>query len=153
MTDWNVSYGRLSGVELQKIAILRVMECTNGVIQHAFRDNAEYALPIEETRKAMKFSMGCMKNMEIPLKNGTITFAPQTQSLVRTARELYVSGVKNGNEADFKEFMNISAATFQACGKGRILKAKEVLSKNADAIPTQAYDWGIQYIFNFSGWS
>jgi len=58
MTDWNVSYGRLSGVELQKIAILRVMECTNGVIQHAFRDNAEYALPIEETRKAMKFSCG-----------------------------------------------------------------------------------------------
>jgi len=149
MTDWKVSYGRLSGVELQKIAILRVMECTNGVIQHAFRDNAEYALPIEETRKAMKFSMGCMKNMEIPLKNGTITFAPQTQSLMRTARELYISGVKNGNEEDFKEFMSVSAASAQACGKERILKAKEVLSKNVDAIPTQAYDWGVNYLMQF----
>ena len=149
MTDWKVSYGRLSGVELQKIAILRVMECTNGVIQHAFRDNAEYALPVEETRKAMKFSMGCMKNMEIPLKNGTITFAPQTQSLMRTARELYVSGVKNGNDEDFKEFMKVSAASAQACGKGRILKAKGILSENVDAIPTQAYDWGVSYLMQF----
>jgi hypothetical protein len=149
MTDWKVSYGRLSGVELQKIAILRVMECTNGVIQHAFRDNAEYALPVEETRKAMKFSMGCMKNMEIPLKNGTITFAPQTQSLMRTARELYVGGVKNGNDEDFEEFMEVSAASAQACGKGRILKAKEVLSKNVDAIPAQAYDWGVSYLMQF----
>ena len=149
MTDWKVSYGRLSGVELQKIAILRVMECTNGVIQHAFRDNAEYALPIEETRKAMKFSMGCMKNMEIPLKNGTITFAPQTKSLMRTARELYVSGVKQGNDEDFAEFMRISEASAQACGVDRLIAAAKILRENVDDIPPDTVRWGVGYLMQF----
>ena len=57
MTNWKEKYNELTDSELNKIAILRVMECTNGVIQHAFRDGAEYALPIEQTRDTMKFSM------------------------------------------------------------------------------------------------
>ena len=97
----------------------------------------------------MKFSMGCIKRMEIPLKEETITFAPETEDLMRQARDLYVSGVKMGNDEDFAEFMQISIATAQACGKERILKAKEILSENVDAIPTQAYDWGVDYLMQF----
>ena len=40
MKNWKEIYGNLPSDELDKIAILRVMECTNGVIQYAFRDNA-----------------------------------------------------------------------------------------------------------------
>ena len=69
MKDWKTIYSNLPEEELDKIAILRVMECTNGVIQHAFRGEEEYALSIEETRRAMKFSMSCIKNLAIPLKN------------------------------------------------------------------------------------
>ena len=115
MKNWKEIYGNLPSEELDKIAILRVMECTNGVIQYAFRDNAEYALSVEETRRAMKFSMGCIKRMEIPLKEETITFAPETEELMRQARDLYVSGVKMGSDEDFEEFMRISEATAQAC--------------------------------------
>ena len=149
MTDWKVSYGRLSGVELQKIAILRVMECTNGVIQHAFRDNAEYALPVEETRKAMKFSMGCMKRMEIPLKEKTITFAPETEQLMRQARDLYVSGVKMGSDEDFEEFMCISEATAQACGIDRLIAGAKILKENVDDIPPDTLNWGLSYLMQF----
>ena len=49
----------------------------------------------------MKFSMSCMKTLEIPLKDETITFAPETQVLLREARQLYVDGVKNGNDEAF----------------------------------------------------
>ena len=47
MKNWKELYENLPPEELDKIAILRVMECTNGVIQHSFRDNEEYALSVE----------------------------------------------------------------------------------------------------------
>ena len=68
MKNWNDLFGNLPDEEKDKIALLRVIECSNGVVQHMFRANDEDALSIEETRDAMKFSMGCMKTMSIPLK-------------------------------------------------------------------------------------
>ena len=52
------------------------------IIQYAHRDDASYKLPIEETRRAMKFSMSSIKNLAIPLKKfETVTFAPETEEL------------------------------------------------------------------------
>jgi len=149
MKDWKTIYNNLPSEELDKIAILRVMECTNGVIQHAFRGNEEHALSVEETRKAMKFSMGCMKRMEIPLKEETITFAPETKELMRQARDLYVSGVKQSNDEDFAEFMRISEASAQACGVDRLISAAKILRENVDDIPPDTVRWGIGYLMQF----
>ena len=149
MKNWKELYETLSDEELDKIAILRVMECTNGVIQHAFRDGASYALSVDDTRRAMKFSMGCMKRMEIPLKDETITFAPETEELMRQARELYISGVKKGNNDDFKEFMRISEATVQVIGKERIFKACDILEEQVDAFPDGCMMWGVEYLIQF----
>ena len=66
MIDWNTRFQALPDEEKGKIALLRVIECTNGIIQYKFRDEDEDALSVEETRDAMKFSMKCMKTMEIP---------------------------------------------------------------------------------------
>ena len=123
MTDWKKLYSALPEEELDKIAILRVMECTNGIIQYAHRDDADYKLPIEETRKAMKFSMSSIKNMQIPLRDETITFAPETEDLMRQARDLYIKGAKQGDDEAYEEFMTISRVTAQVVGKERIFKA------------------------------
>ena len=123
MTDWKKLYSALPEEELDKIAILRVMECTNGIIQYAHRDDADYKLPIEETRKAMKFSMSSIKNMQIPLRDETITFAPETENLMRQARDFYIKGAKQGDDDAYEEFMSISKATAQVVGKERIFKA------------------------------
>ena len=149
MKNWKELYDALPDTEKDKIAILRVMECTNGVIQHAFRDGEEYALPIEETRKAMKFSMSCIKNMAIPLKEETITFEPETEELMRQARDLYVSGVKQGSDEDFAEFMRISEASAQACGLQRLIKARQVLEENVDDLPPNTLNWGLAYLMQF----
>jgi hypothetical protein len=61
MIDWNTRFQALPDAEKDKIALLRVIECSNGIIQYKFRDEDEDALSVEETRDAMKFSMGCMK--------------------------------------------------------------------------------------------
>ena len=77
-SNWDALFSALPPEELDKVALLRMIECTNGVIQHQFRDGSDDALSVEETRAAMKFSMGCIKNMTIPLGDELISFAPAT---------------------------------------------------------------------------
>ena len=152
MKNWDELFGNLSDEEKNKIAILRVIECSNGVIQHMFRAHDEDALSIEETRDAMKFSMGCMKTMSIPLKSHTVTFAEETASVMREVRELYISGFKNGNQEDLEEFMRASKANINAVGKKRILEARQIVFDEVDDIPPCALDWGLGYIFSLVGW-
>ena len=149
MTDWLELYEALPSEELDKIAVLRVMECTNGIIQYAHRDDAEYKLSIEETRKAMSFSMGSIKRMKIELTDETITFAPETEELMRQARELYVNGVKKGSDDDYAEFMEISSATAKACGLERLWNAVKILKEQQTEIPPRCIVWGLEYLLQF----
>mgnify|MGYP003336274643 CR=1 FL=1 len=153
MKNWNDLFGNLPDEEKDKIALLRVIECSNGVVQHMFRANDEDALSIEETRDAMKFSMGCMKTMSIPLKSKTVTFNEDAAVLFKEMRRLYVSGFKKNNPDDLNEFFVASKANLHAIGPKRILNAKDIALKEVSAIPANAIDWGIGYIFNFAGWS
>jgi hypothetical protein len=149
MKDWKTIFNSLSDGEKDKVAVLRVMECANGVMQHAYREGQIFAYSTYETRKAMKFSMSCMKNMSIPLREETITFEPDTETLLREVRELYISGFKNGNDEDLEEFMIVSGACIRVLGKERIVKAKDILAQNTTDIPLQALDWGVRYINQF----
>jgi len=149
MKDWETLFNNLSETEKDKLAILRVMECSNGCIQYAFRDSESRALSLEETRRAMKFSMSCMKTMSIPFKDRTITFEPETEELFREVRELYISGVKFNNDDDYKEFIRASGATARACGEERIVKAKNILEENIDDIPPHTLEWGVRYLLKF----
>ena len=152
MKNWDELFGNLSDEEKNKIALLRVIECSNGVVQHMFRANDEDALSVEETRDAMKFSMGCMKTMSIPLKSHTVTFAEETASVMHEVRELYISGFKNGNQEDLEEFMRASKANINAVGRKRILEARQIVFDEVDDIPPCALDWGLGYIFSLVGW-
>jgi hypothetical protein len=152
MKNWDELFGNLSDEEKNKIALLRVIECSNGVVQHMFRANDEDALSIEETRDAMKFSMGCIKTMSIPLKSHTVTFAEETASVMHEVRELYISGFKNGNQEDLEEFMRASKANLNAVGQKRILEARQIVFDEVDDIPPCALDWGLGYIFSLVGW-
>ena len=117
-----------------------------------FRDQDPDALSIEETRDAMKFSMGCMKTMSIPLKSHTVTFAEETASVMKEVRKLYISGFKNGNQEDMEEFLRASKANLNAVGQKRILEARQIVFDEVDDIPPCALDWGLGYIFSLVGW-
>ena len=152
MKDWNKIFDSLSDDEKDNIAILRVIECTNGVIQHMHRNGDDDALSLEETRTAMKFSMGCMKTQEIPLGDVVITFTPETKEILCMIRELYISGFKNNNQEDYNEFMIASKANLNAVGKERILRARTILFEHLYDIPYYTLDWGISYIFGLMQW-
>jgi len=149
--DWNALFDSLPSEELDKVALLRMIECTNGVIQHLFRDEAADALSVEETRIAMKFSMGCIKNMCIPLGDEMITFAPATADAIGLLRELYVSGVKNGNQAALAEFYVASEANLRSVGIERIEAAKRQIFYHIYEFPPHTLDWGLDYIKGFVG--
>lgn len=94
MKNWDFIFQALPDEEQDKLALLRLIECSNGVAQHMFRNEDEDALSPEETRTAMKFSMGCMKTQTIPLGDEVITFAPETALIMKEVRKLYISGFK-----------------------------------------------------------
>jgi len=150
--DWETRFQALPDEEQDKLALLRVIECTNGVIQHSYRSGDDETLTVDEVRDAMKFSMGCMKRQEIPLGDQLITFAPETAELMTEMRRLYVSGQKQNNPVDFNEFLKGSKANLLAIGKDRILKARQLAFDYIDELPPHTLDWGISYIFSFAGW-
>jgi hypothetical protein len=106
---------------------------------------------VEETRIAMKFSMGCIKNMCIPLGDEMVTFAPATADAIGLLRELYVNGVKNGNQAALAEFYVASEANLRAVGIERIEAAKRQIFYHIYELPPHTLDWGLDYIKGFVG--
>ena len=148
MTDWNKEFTSLSSDDLDSIAILRVLETSNGCIQQMFRNGDADALDVEETRKAMKFSMSSIKQMSIELEDGTVTFSDAAKELMGRVRKLYISGFKNGNDADYAEFMKASIASLAASGLPRIFEAKARLYNHCYELPSHTYDLGLAYILS-----
>ena len=149
MKDWKQLFENLTEEEKLNLTILRVIECTNGVIQYSYRRNEPWALSIEDTRKSMKFSMSCIKNMKIPLNDRTITFNDELVETFAEIRDLYVSGTKRGNKEDFSEFIRISDIMINVLGKERINEAQKVLSQNLEDIPSDKLQWGVDYMMQF----
>jgi hypothetical protein len=147
MRNWKETFEALTEEQKNKLAILRVMECSNGLIQYAYRDQANHALSIEDTRRAMKFSMGCIKKMEIPLGETTITFGDDLKDIFGEIRDLYQSG--KTNQKDFDEFMRISIIMYNVLGKERVQEAQKVLSQHITEIAPEHLQWGANYIINF----
>ena len=143
--DWDTLFTSLPNEELDKLAVLRIIECTNGILQFAFRDKTPDALSVEETRRAMGFSMSSIKRMQIVLDNETIDFAEPTKDIMADVRKLYISGMKQNNDSDYAEFMRASIACMKACGHYRLKSAKDKLFSNCYAFPPYTYEWGLGY--------
>ena len=152
MKNWNKIFEALPDEDQDKLALLRLVECTNGVIQHMHRNGDPDALSLEETRTAMKFSMSAMKTQTIPLGDEVITFAPETAKIMSEVRELYISGFKQQNQEDYEEFMVASVANLDAIGKERILLARTILFNDLYDIPVHCIDWGLSYIYSLMDW-
>lgn len=146
-TDWYQFFNSLTEDELEGIALLRVVECTNGCIQHAFRGNHPKALSVEQTREAMKFSMGLMKTMDFELGGDRYSFSESTEENLRKIRELYVKGFKQNDDEALDEFLRSSVACATVLGKDRIQKAAELVIEHIpDVIPPESVRWGVDYL-------
>ncbi len=148
-TDWDTAFNALPSEELDKLAVLRVMECANGVLQHMYRDNDPDALSVEDTRRAMNFSMSSIKKMQIDLESESITFADDTIVLMREVRDLYLEGVKRNNDEAYTKFLISSLACLKACGMERLQVAHDKLFNDCYEMPPYAWGFGMSYIRGF----
>jgi hypothetical protein len=116
---WKDIWSSQSQEVLDATALIRVVECTNGCIQHAFRDGDERALSVEQSRECMKLSMGTIKNKVLPLPDGRtkVILPEECHEIMNTARDLYVRGFKQGDEEALEEFFALSKAHFQVLGR------------------------------------
>jgi len=116
---WKDIWSSQSEEVLDATALIRVVECTNGCVQHAFRDEDERALSVEQTRECMKLSMGTIKNKVLPLPDGRtkVILPEECHEIMNTARDLYVRGFKQGDEEALDEFFALSKAHFQVLGR------------------------------------
>ena len=135
---------------LDATALIRVLECTNGCVQYAFRGDDENALSVEQTRECMKISMGTMKTKVLPLPDGKEVALPECcHQIMDTARDLYITGFKKGDDDALQEFMALSKAHFQVLGKKLIDEKFEFLTKHFENIFTPYWiSIGKQYIYN-----
>ena len=116
---WKDIWSSQSEEVLDATALIRVVECTNGCVQHAFRDEDERSLSVEKTRECMKLSMGTIKNKVLPLPDGRtkVILPEECHEIMNTARDLYVRGFKQGDEEALEEFFALSKAHFQVLGR------------------------------------
>ena len=149
MTNWTKEFTNLPSDELDALAVLRIIETSNGIIQHMYRDKHPDALTLQETREAMGFSMSSIKRMQIVLENETIDFAEPTKDIMALVRKYYISGMKNNNDKDYAEFLVASLACLTACGIERLQAAKDKLFANCYSMPPYAWDYGLDYCRNF----
>lgn len=148
-THWDEFYSSCTDEELEGIALLRVIECTNGVIQQLYRAKDPRALSIEQTRETMKLSMGLMKEMSFIVGDKTYSFSTNTEKGLREIRELYVKGFKNDDDEALDDFYESSYACVRALGIDRILEAgKKVRDHLSYVFPENTVTWGENYLQN-----
>jgi len=145
---WYKIWSECSDEVLDATALIRVMECTNGCVQWAFRDKDEKALPIEQTRECMKVSMGAIKSKVLPLPyGGEVRMPVDAIPLMDTARDLYQK-MKTDDPEAYDEFYALSKAHFKVLGKDRIDEKFQFFSKYFEEIFTKYWiEKGLDYIY------
>ena len=116
--------------ERDRLALLRVLEVTNGCTQWAFRRGADEALPAEDTRECMRRVIGFIRERRIDLPSGpSLRFGPAMVALMEEVGELYQRAFKHNDRAACREFHAASTAQFLLCGRQRLLAAQELAQR------------------------
>jgi len=106
---------------LDSVALIRAIECTNGCIQYAFRDEEPYALGLEQTRLSMKTSMAFIKTKKLKVPDGSVIEChPSVIDALNTVRDIYIRGFKNGDDDAMMEFYAQSVSQFFVIGREKL---------------------------------
>ncbi|HIK38084.1 MAG: hypothetical protein NZ901_12865 [Geminocystis sp.] len=139
IVDYITIWSNLDKENLDKLAILRALEVTNGCTQWAYRRGDKDCLPIEKTRKCMSVSMSSIKNKRIYLKSETITFPPEIARLIDEGRSLYIQAFKNNLPEKEREFYALSTAQFLVYGRERMNRAFDIIQENFGDVFTEFF--------------
>lgn len=129
--NYLILWQNIHSEDLDKLALIRALEVTNGCTQWAYRRQDKDCLSLEQTQKCMKLSMSSIKNKEIRLNNGDIIkYTGILSELMDQSRSLYIDAFKNNISGKDEEFYALSTAQFLVHGKERMNKCFQILRDN-----------------------
>ncbi|MDX1371304.1 MAG: hypothetical protein R3321_02475, partial [Nitrososphaeraceae archaeon] len=135
---------KLSDSTKDKLTMFRVIEVTNGCVQHAFRFNRDYKLTPEKTRECMKLSMGFITNQYLEFPSlGRLDLDETEKELLEYGRYLYKKAFKSkpgpeAEEARFKYYAN-AIAQFIAFGHDRVHAIMDLVEKDYGHLFTENF--------------
>lgn len=153
--EWKTFWESQPKDVLEVTALVRSIECTNGCIQYAFRDQEKNALPVEQTRECMKLSMGVMKNKVLPMPDGSEIVIPENvHPIMDRCRDIYIRGFKQGDSDALSEFYALSISHFQVLGKDLVDDQFKFIREHfLDLFSDYWLEKGKQYIYYMGGFS
>ncbi len=139
---------KIASKELDKLAILRVIEVTNGCTQWGFRQQDKQCLSVEQTRKCMRIVIGFIQDKKIDFPNGeSICFTSSVEQLIDEVRELYRDAFKRNIIDKEKEYYAYSTALFLVYGRQRLNVAIKLVKQEFEPLFTTHYiEKGCNYI-------
>lgn len=134
-----------------QIALIRAIECTNGCVQYAFRDQDDEALSLEQSRECMKLSMGFIVSKELTLPTGEyISIHDELRPQLDKIRQLYYDGFKRQDITSLRRFYANSVAMFNLLGYDRIKSAINIVKEHYEDVFTPHYlFYGLNYMRQF----
>lgn len=138
----------ISAEELDNLAILRVLEVTNGCTQWGFRRKDPECLSVEQTRECMQVVIGFIKAKKIDFPHGeSISFTPAIEQLIEEGRDLYQAAFKHNQADQEREYYAYSTAQFMVYGRQRLQRAFQTIQQHFESLFTTYYiDRGQRYI-------
>ena len=139
---------KFTSTELDHLAMLRVLEVTNGCAQWGFRRQDPHCLPAEQIRVCMQTVIGFIKNKQIDFPNGqSLVFAGSLAQLIEEGRRLYQEAFKMNNPEAQREYYAYSTAQFLVYGSRRLHHALDLVKQEFEFLFTPYYiDRGSRYV-------
>lgn len=139
---------QIDSKELDKLALLRVLEVTNGCTQWGFRRKDHNCLSIAQTRECMRTVIGFILAKKIDLPSGdSIHFSPPIEQFMDEVRELYHDAFKKHIAGAEREYYASSAAQFLVYGRQRLEAGVKVVEQEFEPLFTPYYlEKGHNYI-------
>ncbi len=126
---------KIEPIELDHLAILRVLEVTNGCTQWGFRRQDPEALSIEQTRECMRQVIGFIRARKIDFPNGTsIIFSDAIEELITEGTKLYQDAFKNNIPEAEQEYYAYSTAQFIVYGCQRLENALQLIKQEFEPL-------------------
>jgi len=130
----------IAAVDLDKLALLRVLEVINGCTQWGFRRQDAQGLSVEQTRECMRTVIGFINEKKIDLPTGeSITFTPFLAQLITSGRELYHDAFKRNIPEAEREYYAYSTAQFLIYGILRLSQAMDLVQQHFEPLFSPHY--------------
>ncbi|MCM1984622.1 hypothetical protein, partial [Lyngbya confervoides] len=139
---------KIDSTELDKLAVLRVLEVTNGCTQWGFRRQDKHCLSVEQTRECMRTVIGFIKDKKVDLSRGeAIHFTLPIEKLIEEGRNLYQDAFKKNVAGAEEEYYAYSTAQFLVYGRQRLDTAMQLVKQEFESLFTPYYiEKGRNYI-------